>query len=573
MTQMAQMFRHRGVIALVLVLAVLMAAAVVMIPPAPLGAPALTSAGFTARGAYHVHSRRSDGSGTVDEIAQAAQRAGLQFVILTDHGDGTRQPDPPQYRHGVLMIDAVELNTTGGHLVALGLPATPYPFAGTAADVLEDVHRLGGIGIAAHPDAPRAGLRWESWDADLDGLEWLNADSAWRDESSAALAQALFGYLFRAPGAMASVFDRPTDLLARWDGLGATRSLTALAGADAHARLGADDPDASSLHLALPGYESVFRTFSNHVALDRALTGDGAADASAILAVIRRGRTFTALDALATPGGLTFVAETAAGMAGMGDVVPVGGDVTIRANISGPPGITVVLLRDGVPVHDVQSSELVFPIAAVPGVYRLEVHVPGGPGTPPVPWLFSNPIYVGVPRVPRPPTQVPDPVSRIPARTAEAAAEHGPGDVSELVDAQLADARDRRLAGELPLGWRFALAPGAASGQFAALQVPASGGLEAFERVRFTVTSVAPIRAWVQLRAGQAAERWGRTFYADEEPRMVELPLRAFLSIGVTSTATPPLAQVTSLLFVVDTMNSRPGASGSMTISDVAFVR
>src|SRR5215467_16168228 len=67
-------------------------------------------------GAYHVHTRRSDGSGTVDEVASEAAAAGLKFVILTDHGDATRPPDPPLYRHGVLMVDAVEISTTAGHL-------------------------------------------------------------------------------------------------------------------------------------------------------------------------------------------------------------------------------------------------------------------------------------------------------------------------------------------------------------------------------------------------------------------------------------------------------------------------
>ena len=134
------------------------------------------------RGAYHIHSDRSDGSGTVDAIAAAAARAGLQFIILTDHGDGTRVARSAGYRSGVLTIDAVELNTTGGHYVALGLPATPYPLAGTPADVIEDVHRLGGFGIAAHPGSPRPSLRWQDWDAPFDGLEWINADSEWRDE-------------------------------------------------------------------------------------------------------------------------------------------------------------------------------------------------------------------------------------------------------------------------------------------------------------------------------------------------------------------------------------------------------
>ena len=36
-------------------------------------------------GAIHVHTTYSDGSGTVPEVAAAAQEAGLAFVILSDH--------------------------------------------------------------------------------------------------------------------------------------------------------------------------------------------------------------------------------------------------------------------------------------------------------------------------------------------------------------------------------------------------------------------------------------------------------------------------------------------------------
>ena len=110
-------------------------------------------------GAYHVHSLRSDGSGSIDAIAAAAARAGLRFVILTDHGDATRAPDPPAYRHGVLCIDAVEVSSDGGHVVALNLQsASPYPLAGETRDVIEDIHRLGGWAVAAHPDSPRPEL-------------------------------------------------------------------------------------------------------------------------------------------------------------------------------------------------------------------------------------------------------------------------------------------------------------------------------------------------------------------------------------------------------------------------------
>ena len=100
-------------------------------------------------GMLHIHTNRSDGTSGPDDIAAAAARAGLKFIVFTDHGDGTRVPDPPQYRSGVLCLDGVEISTTGGHYVAIGMPASPYPFGGEPRDVVEDVKRLGGFGIAA----------------------------------------------------------------------------------------------------------------------------------------------------------------------------------------------------------------------------------------------------------------------------------------------------------------------------------------------------------------------------------------------------------------------------------------
>src|SRR5712671_780210 len=114
----------------------------------------------TVAGAFHVHTTRSDGRSTPDEIAAAASRAGLKFVVFTDHGDGTRTPDAPVYRSGVLCLDGVEVSTTGGHYIALEMPPSPYPLGGEPRDVVEDVKRLGGFGIAAHPDSPKAELRW-----------------------------------------------------------------------------------------------------------------------------------------------------------------------------------------------------------------------------------------------------------------------------------------------------------------------------------------------------------------------------------------------------------------------------
>lgn len=557
-----------------IVLTVIGVALVAILPPGTMrtGAP---PAG-TVRGAFHIHSNRSDGSGTLDDIAGAAARAGLQFVIVTDHGDGTRAPELPSYRSGVLTVDAVELNTSGGHYAAMGLPATPYPLAGTPDDVIEDVRRLGGFGVAAHPGSPRSSLSWQEWEAPIDGLEWINADSEWRDEPRLPLARALLTYLFRAPQSMATLLDRPDEVLRRWDVLAASRRVTGLAGADAHARLGfrqRTDPDVASMHIPVPSYLSSFRAFSNHVVLGAPLSGDAGRDASRLLTAIRDGHVYTVIDALATPGALSFTATSGSHAAQIGDALPIAGDVLLHASVTGPPRTTLVLLQDGQRVHEVTDGALDMNGGSDRGAYRIEAYTAGAPGGPAVPWIVSNPIYVGL-TPPDPMAGAATPVFRIPAWTSEAARESGSNDTSVVDVGPLTEARARTFAGDPAIRWSFGLAPGVAVGQFATVKVPVTGGLGKFDRVRFRVAAASPMRVWVQLRAPVGnTERWGATFYADDEPRIVDIAFAKFRAIGRTSSPLAPLDRVDSLLFVVDTLNTLPGTKGSLTISEVAFVK
>src|SRR2546428_784233 len=129
------------------------AGALVSAPIAAAGLPLTPWSDGTIPGGLHIPASRSDGRSGPDEIAAAAARAGLKFIAFTDHGDGTRAPDPPAYRSGVLCLDGVEISTTGGHYAALDIPAAPYPLGGEARDVVRDVRRLGGVGIAAATDS------------------------------------------------------------------------------------------------------------------------------------------------------------------------------------------------------------------------------------------------------------------------------------------------------------------------------------------------------------------------------------------------------------------------------------
>ena len=192
---------------------------VVTLPPHRMQLPAADDG--TVPGILHVHTNRSDGLLPPDQVAAAAARAGLKFIVFSDHGDATRVPDPPTYRSGVLCLDGVEISTSGGHYAAFDMPASPYPLAGEPRDVVEDVRRLGGFGIVAHPDSPKPQLAWTDWSAPFDAIELLNPDTSWRRLAAASgwttkrrLLTALLDYPWRAPEVMAHLL-QPTAALSQ----------------------------------------------------------------------------------------------------------------------------------------------------------------------------------------------------------------------------------------------------------------------------------------------------------------------------------------------------------------------
>jgi hypothetical protein len=107
--------------------------------------------------------------------------------------------------------------------------------------VIDDVHRLGGWAVAAHPDSPRQNLRWRGQPLGVDGVEWLNVDSEWRSHTASAITATALRSAVRGPEAIASLFRSPPPGLARWDTMQRARPVVGLAAVDAHARLGADD--------------------------------------------------------------------------------------------------------------------------------------------------------------------------------------------------------------------------------------------------------------------------------------------------------------------------------------------
>ena len=537
------------------------------LPDAPAGiAPGV-------RGVMHIHTARSDGTGSIDDVTAAAARAGLKFVIVTDHGDATREPDLPDYRNGVLYIDAVEISTNNGHVVALGLPKAPYPLRGDARDVLEDIARLGGFAIAAHPGSDKPALKWTDWDAAIGGLEWLNADSEWRDERWWTLAHALIAYPFRPAQSLALLLDRPDPVMRQWDTLTQRRRMVAVAAVDAHARVGVrtlGEPYDSSGSLHFPSYLNSFREFSITVG-DIQLTGNAATDAQRVLAGIRAGHVYSTIDALAGPAQLRFTATGGSRGGSMGDALPLDGPVTLRVSAQAPPDAQITLLRNGMPIATADGPVLQHDAAAEGAVYRVEVSLPRSPGNPPVPWLVSNPIYVG-----RSADEPAWPV-RLQPRESELLYDGGPGRRWTVEKSPASDgAIDTvRTLGGSELLLRFALSGVPSDNPYTAFVMPATGSMAMHDRLVFTARADRPMRMSVQLRApsGGEGERWQRSIYLDQTPRTIQVFFDECRPLGSTTSSTPALSSVQSILFVVDTINAKIGSNGRIWIDDIKYAK
>jgi hypothetical protein len=576
----------RLAVATAVLAAALVIAVRIAIPPAHLRLGNPSPDGSIA-GILHVHTNRSDGQSSPEAIAAAAARAGLAFVVFTDHGDATRTPDPPEYRSGVLCLDGVEISTAGGHYIALDMAAAPYPLAGEPRDVVEDVRRLGGFGIAAHPDSPKPQLRWDDWLAPFDGIETINPDTSWRQWAQQAatatataapvwnarrrLGYALLAYPFRSTETIASLI-QPGGTLYRWAGLTARRRVVGIAGVDAHAKLQLrGDPADSRFSLPLPGYEAIFRTLSVRVMPDRPMSGNAPADAAVVMRAIRAGHLYSAVDGIATPPSFELTATNSLGTVHQGDEIGVGGPITLHVRSNAPPSFTSTVWNGGEVVSaDHHEQDFTVSLPPDPAAYWIEIRSTGrGAETT---WVSSNPIYVRGPEAPEPEARRPPPEISQPIFDGRSDA----GWRVEHDQNSRAAVEAATIGGGGLLRFRYALAGGAVAGQFVCLAYDTPNGAAPNDRVTFTVRAEHPMRISVQVRVPgrgpDGAERWQRSVYVDAVDRERTVSFDDLTPVFPTRSR-PALADVRSILFVIDTTNAKPSASGRFWIRQASLQR
>ena len=342
-------------------------------------------------GVYHIHSRYSDGRKTPDQIARIAAGAGLDFIILTDHGKPNYASLASQgWKDGLLVLAGSELSVSRGHLVGLEFSQPSRTFSQNTELAAREINALGGFSIIAHPYSK---TRW-SWGTavEFSGIEIIDADTMIQKNALRFLLY-LPALLVQPKLTLLRIIDPPSQTLRKWEELNSRNNVSG------QSRVyGYFSTDAHFI------YKAVFPVFHLHVLLEKPLSREFEAARRQVFDALRTGRFFNAVDAAAKAEGFNFWAEND------GKIYPMGEELDLERGETGPTG--PVKLRVRAPfsfAHEIRlvcngqilmrSSErdVTFE-ASGPGVYHAEVYLrEKSPLHTAVPWILSNPVFLRAP--------------------------------------------------------------------------------------------------------------------------------------------------------------------------------
>jgi hypothetical protein len=251
----------------------------------------------------------------------------------------------------------------------------------------------------------------------------------------------------------------------------------------------------------------------------------------------------------------------------MGDYLPLDGPTTLQVESNAPAGSTIRLLSDGKTIASGASPSLAYEASSMPGVYRVEIDVTRAPGATPVPWVVTNPIYVGV----RP---APESSNAVTISDTSSVYSDGPA-TGWRIEKSTGSEGTLTVApsvGGTQLLLRYGLGGMLSEGPYVAGVIASAPDLARFKGVRFTARSMQPMRLTFEVRANGADSRWGKSVYLDQTARAVTIAFDEMTPLG-SSPGRPVLEDLRDLLFVVDTVHTKQGGSGQVWLDDISYVR
>ena len=338
-------------------------------------------------GALHMHTRHSDGTGTVDDLAAAARRAGLRWIIITDH-DTLAAQSRAGWIDDVLVIVDHEITPDRNHFLALNVN-TVVDKTLPPQQFIDAVYAAGGFGIIAHPDErvhnfAKDNYRWDNWMVDgptkrngrVLGIELWNAMSDWGEHLT---RRNLVPLLLRPELGLSGP---SPETLAWWDRLNmAGRRTFGVGGVDAHAfkrRVPWGE-------LVIFPYQWMFRTLTNYLLLDMPLSPDARLATHQVYAALAAGRSYFVNRLTGACPQLDWTLLRNRERYVSGDTVRLA-DGALVAQIDVGCDAQVQLIHNGRVAA--RGVRLLRQTITEPGIYRAEAYRAGRN------WLYANPVYV-----------------------------------------------------------------------------------------------------------------------------------------------------------------------------------
>ncbi len=332
---------------------------------------------FDWKGVVHCHGRLShDSTGTLAEIAAAAQLARLDFLVMTDHQTDASIADGTRGMVGdTLFVVGAEVRAPQGTLLCFPLtrPLRRWQHVGL---LVKEAAEQGALAFVCH------GELWQtSWNVPgLCGAEIVNLHAGALDRDFVGTILTALFLPIRA--VCERIVVRDPVIFAEWDrALARRHPCTPIGGNDAHANVQALGP----LGGTIGDYPAILQTLSTHVLAPRGAAGH--LDEASLVEAFAKGRTYVACDVFGEGAGFDFRVVDAQGLVHLGGDT-VAADPGLRLEVTTPTVGRIALLRDGVEVDHRDATTFALR-APQPGLYRVEVRTPDGE-----PWLFSSSIRV-----------------------------------------------------------------------------------------------------------------------------------------------------------------------------------
>ena len=241
---------------------------------------------FKYKGVIHIHSLNSDGSGDIETISKAAKKAGLSWIIITDHNYFDTKEG---LYNGIYVIKGEEISPKKeNHYIALGINKQIEPNENPQV-YINEVRKQNGIGFAAHPDEyqkRKNNYPPITWNKNFmpDGVEIWNWFSCWGDKlNSKNIFTLAYSYLFKHK----LISKASQESLKWWDKLNSkTQTIVpAIGGVDAHAL----KINNYILPITIFPYRTMFKTINNIIYLTKPLSNDFNIAKKQILNAIKNG--------------------------------------------------------------------------------------------------------------------------------------------------------------------------------------------------------------------------------------------------------------------------------------------